>query len=157
MQVELSFYGGWPITPSRKWKGEGALTCPKCKSQRISLTVERGAFGTGPGNRWRMGDQGGRELALCQDCGNKGYHMGIPKAGSLQEGSLVAFSGCRCTFRVAGRDANHPLHVVFTQVSHCKTRACNLAAGQELWLFEDAPIAGVPGKHSFLLLGSDGG
>lgn len=150
--IRVSFYGHWPLSPSRRWKGEDALTCPKCKSQNISLITEPGALGTGPNGRWRMGDQGGRELAKCEDCGEKGYHKGIPKAGDLAVGTKLAISACGCIFEVAGRDPEprYHSHVIFKQVRHCK-KSCDMNKNQELWLFEDKPIAGEPGRHSFIL------
>lgn len=59
---------GWPLVPSPHFKGETCLACPKCKSTHVTLSIARGAFGTGPGGRWRMGDQGGREFAYCETC-----------------------------------------------------------------------------------------
>lgn len=76
-----SLYGGWPLTPSTVWPGELSLECPKCWGKNITLTVEPGGIGTGPNGRWRMGDGGGREVAICT-CGNKGYHQG-KKADSV--------------------------------------------------------------------------
>lgn len=72
---KTSLYGGWPLTPSKVWPGETALTCPACFSQDVTIKTEPGAFGTAPGGRWRMGDRGGRDVAVCK-CGNKGYHQG---------------------------------------------------------------------------------
>lgn len=70
-----SLYGGWPLVPLTQgpFKGERTLACPKCKGTSVTLTTEHPPFGTGPNNRWRMGDAGARELALCNSCGEKGY------------------------------------------------------------------------------------
>lgn len=69
----LSLYGAWPLVPSKVHPGELTIQCPFCKSTDIALTVEPGPIGTGPEGRWRMGDPGGRELALCSRCKKKGY------------------------------------------------------------------------------------
>ena len=69
----FSLYGGWPRVPSKMHPGELTIQCPFCKSIDITLTVEPGLIGTGLEGRWRMGDPGGRELALCNSCGKKGY------------------------------------------------------------------------------------
>ncbi len=71
-KTNVSLYGGWPLTPSKRRLGELALTCPSCGSQDITITGMPGAFGTGPGGRWRMGDQGGSDFAVCP-CGAKGH------------------------------------------------------------------------------------
>lgn len=75
LTAKQSLYGGWPMVRSQKIAGELAIQCPKCYSQDIVLGTDRGAFGTGPDNRWRMGDRGGREYAQCRKCGNKAYHV----------------------------------------------------------------------------------
>ena len=61
---------GWPIVPSLTFPGEGALACPACGSRDVILTVRSGAYGTAPGGRWRMGDNGGHELNACATCGH---------------------------------------------------------------------------------------
>jgi predicted RNA-binding Zn-ribbon protein involved in translation (DUF1610 family) len=59
---------GWPLVPSTRFKGETALACPKCGSTNVTLDTARGASGTAPGGRWRMGDPGSREYARCESC-----------------------------------------------------------------------------------------
>lgn len=61
---------GWPLTDSPYFKGEQCLCCPKCKSTNVTLSTARGACGTAPGGRWRMGDPGSREYAKCEACGH---------------------------------------------------------------------------------------
>jgi hypothetical protein len=62
---------GWPLVPSRAYPGESTVACPACGSRDIDLTVLPGAGGTGPGGRWRMGDNGGKDLNRCRACGHR--------------------------------------------------------------------------------------
>lgn len=59
---------GWPLVPSRRFPGETTLACPKCGSLDVTMTIRPGAYGTGPGNSWRIGDQGGHDLNVCNVC-----------------------------------------------------------------------------------------
>jgi len=70
MSIKQSKTGahGWPLVPSTRFKGETALACPKCGSTNVTLDTARGASGTAPGGRWRMGDPGSREYARCESC-----------------------------------------------------------------------------------------
>jgi hypothetical protein len=70
--LPASIYAGWPLTPSKRHPGEGALTCPKCGSLDIAETILPGPRGTGPEGCWRMGDPGGIDVAICP-CGERGY------------------------------------------------------------------------------------
>ena len=73
-------------------------------------------------------------------------------AGDLKPGTTLGISCCGCEFVVAGRDPEYPAHVLFRQVVACEPRSrCNFDRGQVLWLFDDKPIAGDPGRHSFIL------
>jgi hypothetical protein len=77
--TKTSRYGGWPLTPSKRFPKETALECPKCGSQNITLTGHGTGRGTGPGGRHRLGDPS-VSYALCESCGAKGYlSEGSPK------------------------------------------------------------------------------
>jgi hypothetical protein len=56
--------GGWPIFKgaSKAFPGEDALGCPRCASINVTLTCSYGPGG-------RLGDPGGREVNVCNDCG----------------------------------------------------------------------------------------
>jgi hypothetical protein len=84
--MELTRYGGWPMVPSELRSGELTIQCRYCRSTNISLTVDPGPLGTGPGGRWRLGDSGGREVARCNSCGKKGELM----QSKFEMGRLVA-------------------------------------------------------------------
>lgn len=83
----LTRYGGWPMVPSELRVGESTIQCRYCRGTNITLTVEPGPRGTGPGGVWRMGDPGGREVARCNSCGKKGYLM---QSKLFEMGQLVA-------------------------------------------------------------------
>ena len=74
------------------------------------------------------------------------------KAGEVPVGTILGISCCDCLFKVTGRDPDprYHRHVIFKQTFHCKTIRCDMNKGQELWLFDDHPIAGVPGKHDLI-------
>lgn len=63
----------WPLVPSKAFPGELTLACPKCESTDVTLTIAPGAYGTGPCGRWRMGDQGGSDLIICNACGRRDF------------------------------------------------------------------------------------
>jgi hypothetical protein len=65
--------GGWPLTPSLRYPGELALTCPWCGSQQITLTV---AYGPGG----RLGDPGAHDIVLCESCKRRDFY----RAGELK-------------------------------------------------------------------------
>lgn len=100
---KTSRYGGWPLKPSAKgpFKGELTLQCPNCGSQDVMLAVVPAPLGTGPGGRARLGDQGSVDVAICQDCGNRGY-LKIPKAKGQALGD--AFDMRRAATLEAWRD-----------------------------------------------------
>lgn len=76
----------------------------------------------------------------------------VPKAGEVKPGTLLGISCCGCEFMAMGRDPHFPAHRIFQQVTACEPRyGCNFNHGQVLWLFDDKPIAGVPGRHSFMV------
>jgi hypothetical protein len=58
------------LTPSRRFSNELSLECPECHSKDIMMTIEPGGIGTGPGGRWRMGDSGGTDIDVCNQCGS---------------------------------------------------------------------------------------
>lgn len=64
--------GGWFRT--QVTATDNYLTCPDCYSYRVALTIDPGAYGTGPGRSWRMGDPGGRQVAECMGCGRRTAH-----------------------------------------------------------------------------------
>ena len=73
------------------------------------------------------------------------------KAGEVPVGTVLGIACCDCTFKVTGRDSQYPAHIIFKQVHHCKTTRCDMNKGQELWLFDDKPLAGRPGQHDFII------
>jgi len=72
--------GWWPQTPSQRWPGEDALTCPACGSQNV--TISGGPLG-GPGNPY--GRPTGDSLT-CGDCGKRQWFP--PKTGAKTAGEI---------------------------------------------------------------------
>ena len=66
-----SLYGGWPLVPSERFPDEHTVACGECGSTDLSITVEYGTLG---GTR-RLGNPGTRNVAVCQACGARGYHL----------------------------------------------------------------------------------
>lgn len=64
---------GFLKVPSKTRPGGFDQACPKCKSRKVTMTIQPGGRGSGPGGRWRMGDSGGKEITRCDDCGHIGY------------------------------------------------------------------------------------
>ena len=59
---------GWPLIESKRFPGELCLSCPKCHSRNILMTVDYPVRGTGPDGRGRMGDYGTQDVLKCEDC-----------------------------------------------------------------------------------------
>lgn len=67
---------GWPLVPSPTYPGAKALACPSCGRSAVEMSTLPGGHGTGPGGRWRMGDNGGRDYNRCHPCGHRATAAG---------------------------------------------------------------------------------
>lgn len=58
---------GWPMVPSARFPKEMTLSCPKCGSTNITMSVVGSGIGSGSGGRWRLGDPC-KQTNKCETC-----------------------------------------------------------------------------------------